>query len=84
MGFAKVKPFPYFSLEEYLRYEREAEERSELIDGEHLLDGWRKRRARGYFDQFSRFSRRSVARGKLPCANEGRESKKRFVQRKGR
>jgi len=37
MGFAKVKPFPYFSLEEYLKYEREAEERSELIDGDIYL-----------------------------------------------
>ncbi len=34
MALAKVKSNPYFSVEEYLKYEREADERSELIDGE--------------------------------------------------
>lgn len=34
MALAKVKQNPYFGLEEYLEYEREAEERSELVDGE--------------------------------------------------
>jgi Uma2 family endonuclease len=34
MGLAKAKTEPYFTAEEYLTYEREADERSELIDGE--------------------------------------------------
>lgn len=34
MALAKVKSKPYFTVEQYLEYEREADERSELIDGE--------------------------------------------------
>lgn len=34
MTLAKVKSKPYFTVEQYLEYEREADERSELIDGE--------------------------------------------------
>lgn len=34
MALAKVKSKPYFTLEQYLEYEREADERNELIDGE--------------------------------------------------
>ena len=34
MPLAKVKSKPYFTVEQYLEYEREADERSELIDGE--------------------------------------------------
>ena len=34
MAPAKVKSNPYFTLEQYLEYEREADERSEFLDGE--------------------------------------------------
>ena len=34
MVLAKIKSKPYFTVEQYLEYEREADERSELIDGE--------------------------------------------------
>jgi Uma2 family endonuclease len=34
MALAKVKSKSYFTVEQYLEYEREADERSELIDGE--------------------------------------------------
>ena len=34
MALVKVKSKPYYTLEQYLDYEREAEERSEFIDGE--------------------------------------------------
>lgn len=34
MALAKIKSEPYFTVEQYLEYEREADERSELIDGE--------------------------------------------------
>ncbi|MDQ3132687.1 MAG: Uma2 family endonuclease [Acidobacteriota bacterium] len=34
MALAKIKSKPYFTVEQYLEYEREADERSELIDGE--------------------------------------------------
>lgn len=34
MALAKVKSKPYFPVEQYLEYEREADERSEYIDGE--------------------------------------------------
>lgn len=34
MTLAKVKSKPYFTVEQYLEYEREAEERSEFVDGE--------------------------------------------------
>jgi len=34
MALAKVKSKPYFTIEQYLAYEREADERSEFIDGE--------------------------------------------------
>ena len=34
MALAKVQSKPYFTVEQYLEYEREADERSELIDGE--------------------------------------------------
>ncbi len=34
MALAKVKSKPYFTVEQYLEYEREADERSEFIDGE--------------------------------------------------
>lgn len=33
MALAKVKSEPYFTVEQYLEYEREADERSEFIDG---------------------------------------------------
>ena len=34
MGMAKVKSRPYYTIEQYLKIEREADERSEYIDGE--------------------------------------------------
>jgi len=34
MGLAKVKSKPYYTIEQYLNYEREANERNEYIDGE--------------------------------------------------
>jgi len=34
MGLAKVKSKPYYTIEQYLVHEREADERSEFIDGE--------------------------------------------------
>ena len=34
MGLAKVKSKPYYTIEQYLNHEREADERSEFIDGE--------------------------------------------------
>jgi len=34
MGLAKVKSKPYYTIEQYLNHEREADERSEYIDGE--------------------------------------------------
>lgn len=34
MTLAKVKSKPYFTIEQYLEYEREADERSEFVDGE--------------------------------------------------
>ena len=34
MGLAKVKSKPYYTLEQYLEYERQADERSEFVDGE--------------------------------------------------
>lgn len=34
MGFAKLKSKPYYTVEQYLDWERQAEERSEFIDGE--------------------------------------------------
>jgi len=34
MGLAKVKSKPYYAIEQYLEWERQADERSEFIDGE--------------------------------------------------
>ncbi|MCC6327978.1 MAG: hypothetical protein IT174_05640 [Acidobacteria bacterium] len=37
MAIANVKPKPYYTIEQYLAWERQAEERSEFIDGEIKL-----------------------------------------------